>query len=166
MVSNVMKLATSLGCALSQRSLKLVTAESCTGGWVAKAITEVPGCSAWFERGYVTYSVESKQELLDVSSKTLQHNGVVSVEIAREMAEGALKQSHAQVSLAITGFAGPGSIVNSNSQCPVGTVCFAWVCEKKQTQTQCKQFKGTRHSVRSQAVYFALKKLLEYLAIP
>ena len=116
------RLAEAVGRALSARGYKLVTAESCTGGWLAQAITAVPGSSGWFERGFVVYSNASKCEVLGVRAETLARFGAVSIETAAEMAEGALQASHADVSVAITGIAGPAG---GDADKPVGTVCLA-----------------------------------------
>ena len=130
----------------------IATAESCTGGGLAQLLTSIPGSSDWFERGFVTYSNESKSEMLGVKTDTLEKYGAVSEEVAREMAEGALKYSHADVSIAITGVAGPdgGSVEK-----PVGTVWFAW-CVSGKTCSECKHFTGDRAHVREQAVEFAV----------
>src|SRR5512135_3018157 len=116
-------LAMQVGAGLKARGLMLATAESCTGGWVAQAVTAIAGSSDWFDRGFVTYSDAAKQEMLGVSAGTLGRHGAVSEHTAREMAAGALAHSRAQVALAITGIAGPGG---GSSEKPVGMVCFAW----------------------------------------
>jgi len=130
----------------------LVTAESCTGGGLAYAITAIPGSSKWFERGFVTYSNESKQELLGVSSNTLEKYGAVSEQTVIEMAHGALRNSHADFSIAITGIAGPDG---GTAEKPVGTVWFAWGTKDK-IQSQLKFFQGDRKSIREQAIEYAL----------
>jgi nicotinamide-nucleotide amidase len=137
---------------------KLVVAESCTGGGVAKAITDLPGSSAWFERGFVTYSNESKIEMLNVSSETINIYGAVSIETASEMVEGALNNSHAQVALAITGIAGPDG---GTDEKPVGTVCFAWVALNLPTLYTISKFTGNRNEVKEQAIMMAVQGLLE-----
>src|SRR5687768_7710588 len=106
----------------------LVTAESCTGGWVAQAVTSVAGSSDWFERGFVTYSNDAKHDLLGVRKKTLDAHGAVSEETAREMAQGALARSKGTLAVAITGVAGPGG---GSREKPVGMVCFAWSSKKR-----------------------------------
>lgn len=152
-------LARKVGDALKARGLKLVTAESCTGGWVAMALTAIAGSSDWFERGYVTYSNESKHEALGVPADTLRGHGAVSEETAREMAAGALARGHGQVALAITGVAGPtGGSVDK----PVGTVCFAWADGSK-ILSETRRFDGDRESVRRQSVVRALQGVLESL---
>lgn len=154
-------LAKRLGDLLEQRKLKLVTAESCTGGWLAQVITSIPGSSRWFERGFVTYSNESKQELLGVKGETLTRCGAVSEEAAREMAEGALKYSHAQVAVAITGIAGPEG---GTPEKPVGTVWLAWAGNGQPTHGALRRFAGDRTTIRWEAVKAALKGLLERLS--
>ncbi|HEU4645832.1 MAG TPA: CinA family protein [Burkholderiales bacterium] len=152
-------LARKVGDALQSRGLKLVTAESCTGGWVAMALTAIAGSSDWFERGYVTYSNEAKHEALGVSADTLQCHGAVSEQTAREMAAGALARSHGQVALAITGVAGP---TGGSADKPVGTVCFAWADGSK-ILSETRRFDGDRESVRRQSVVHALHGVLELL---
>ena len=137
----------------------LATAESCTGGWVAQAVTSVAGSSEWFERGYVTYSNAAKRESLGVSKKTLLRYGAVSEPTAREMARGALKRSRADIALAITGIAGPGGGLPGK---PVGTVCFAWA-QGRRVRAETHRFKGGRGSVRRQSVVHALRGVLRWL---
>ena len=153
------ELARKVGAALKSRGLMLVTAESCTGGWAAMALTAIPGSSEWFERGYVTYSNAAKQEALGVSGSTLRRHGAVSEETAREMAAGALKKSGGQVALAITGVAGPAG---GTPDKPVGTVCFAWTDGSKM-RSATKRFDGDRERVRRQSVVHALQEVLELL---
>jgi nicotinamide-nucleotide amidase len=138
----------------------LTTAESCTGGWVGQAITSVPGSSTWYERGFIVYSHLAKQEMLGVKLDTLEKYGAVSKEVAQAMAEGALQHSHAQVSIAITGIAGPAT---DNTAKEVGTVWFAFASVKKPTQTSYQHFLGDRTQVRRQAVEFALTELVDFL---
>jgi len=140
------------------KNWSLATAESCTGGLVSSWITEKPGSSGWFECGFITYSNQSKQRLLNVSADTLETYGAVSEQTVREMAEGAIEQSSAQVSLAISGIAGPdGGTMDK----PVGTICFAWALEGCDTVTETRQFQGSRQTVREQAANRALAHLLE-----
>jgi len=153
------ELARKVGAALKERGLSLVTAESCTGGWVSMALTAVAGSSDWFERGYVTYSNAAKREELGVSEQTLERHGAVSEEAAREMAAGALRRSRGQVALAITGVAGP---TGGSRDKPVGTVCFAWARGSK-ISSQTRRFDGDRESVRRQSVRHALQGVLELL---
>ena len=119
----VIDAAVRLGRALESGGMMVATAESCTGGLIATALTEIGGSSRWFDRGFVTYSNEAKQELLGVSAQSLERFGAVSEQVAREMALGALTRSRALIALAVTGIAGPGG---GGPGKPVGTVCFAW----------------------------------------
>lgn len=138
----------------------LSTAESCTGGGVSESITSIPGSSLWFDRGFVSYSNISKIEMLGVKATTLEQFGAVSEQTAREMAEGALIHSHAQVSLAITGIAGPDG---GDADKPVGTVWFAWARKNFETQAQCKHFEGDRFAIRAQSVQYVIENLVEIL---
>ena len=151
-------LAAQLGESLRERGLMLTTAESCTGGWVAQAITAVSGSSQWFERGFVTYSNAAKVELLGVHPATLEQHGAVSEATVREMVEGALARSHAQVAVAVSGIAGPGG---GSLEKPVGTVCLAWAGSGMETRTQTLLFMGNREAVRRQAVAAVLQGLLD-----
>jgi nicotinamide-nucleotide amidase len=153
------KLAERLGRLLKKNREALVTAESCTGGWVAQAVTSVAGSSAWFERGFVTYSNDAKRDLLKVSGITLKKHGAVSEQTAREMALGALAQSKGTIALAVTGIAGPGG---GSKEKPVGTVCFAWAQGKTVDAETCR-FKGGRESVRRQSVVHALEGVMSRL---
>lgn len=153
------ELAQRVGKALKARSLLLVTAESCTGGWVAMEVTAIPGSSDWFERGYVTYSNAAKREELGVAQQTLKRHGAVSEATARAMAAGALKRARGQVALAITGVAGP---TGGSRDKPVGTVCFAWARGSK-ISSETRRFDGDRESVRRQSVRRALQGVLELL---
>ncbi len=138
----------------------IVTAESCTGGWVAQELTAIAGSSAWFERGFVTYSNEAKQEMLGVRAATLEQHGAVSEETAREMAQGALERSRGSVALAITGIAGPAG---GTAAKPVGTVCFAWATKAGPARAETKRFSGEREAVRRQSVEHSLARVLELL---
>jgi len=138
----------------------LATAESCTGGWLAKVVTDIPGSSAWFDRGFVTYCNQAKQDMLGVSAATLGDHGAVSEEVALAMAQGALGHSRAGVAVAITGIAGPDGGTEDK---PVGTVCFAWVRTDGTSPTRRVRFAGNREEVRHQSVRFALERLLELL---
>lgn len=145
---------------LTQVNLKLTTAESCTGGLVAEKITMIPNSSLYFERGFITYSNMAKIEMLGVKPETLEKYGAVSEQVAYEMATGAVLNSHAQISIAITGIAGPKG---GTKEKPVGTVCFAWSLQNKKIQTLTQHFQGTRKKIRSQAAEFALYNLLELI---
>lgn len=153
------ELAPQVGAALKARGLRLVTAESCTGGWVSMALTAVAGSSDWFERGYVTYSNAAKRDDLGVQEETLRRHGAVSEETAREMAAGAIRRTGAQAALAITGIAGP---TGGTTAKPVGTVCFAWA-HGSNISSETRRFDGDRESVRRQSVLHALKGLLQRL---
>lgn len=154
-------LSARVGDALRQRHWKLVTAESCTGGWIAQSITSVGGSSGWFERGFVTYSDAAKQELLGVRAETLARHGAVSEPVAREMAGGALRASHADLSVAVTGIAGPGG---GTPDKPVGTVCLAWADHTGPVRSITCNFDGDRHEIRRLSVVCALEGLLTALA--
>lgn len=153
-------LAARVGAQLKAQGMMLAAAESCTGGWVAQALTAIAGSSDWFERGFVTYSDAAKQEMLGVSAATLAAHGAVSEHTAREMAAGALARSRAQVALSITGIAGPGG---GSPQKPVGMVCFAWAGSQGALAARTQHFDGDRESVRRQSVLFALQGVLELL---
>ena len=151
-------LATNLGRALSARSLRVAAAESCTGGLVAAAITGIAGSSAWFERGFVTYSNEAKHAMLDVPTTMLEQFGAVSEPVAAAMARGARTHSLAQCALAVTGVAGPGGGTVAK---PVGMVCFGWVVDGLREQVATFHFDGYRSTVRAESVTVALRGLLE-----
>ena len=142
-----------LACYLLARNWKLVTAESCTGGGLAYALTATPGSSRWFDRGFVTYSNESKQELLGVSFETLANFGPISYETITEMTQGALNHSHANAAISISGIAGPDR--NDTRGDPVGTVWFGFGRENY-SMAICQHFQGDRDSIRQQAIDFAL----------
>jgi nicotinamide-nucleotide amidase len=148
------ELAERVGERLRALGLMAVTAESCTGGWVAKVLTDVAGSSAWFERGFVTYSNAAKTELLGVSPQTLERFGAVSEQTVREMAEGALRHSRAQLAVAISGIAGPGG---GTPQRPVGTVWFAWARHGAAPRCEQHRFSGDRGAVRRGAVILVLQ---------
>jgi len=152
-------LARKVGRRLRAAGAMLVTAESCTGGWVSEVVTSVSGSSRWFERGFVTYSDAAKRQMLGVNKKTLRKHGAVSQETAREMAKGALKRSRGTIAVAVTGVAGP---TGGSAAKPVGTVCFSWRTEKI-TRSETQHLKGDRESVRRQSVVRALEGVLELL---
>lgn len=160
MTQIIYPLALALGQRLKKHEWKLVTAESCTGGGLAYFITDIPGSSEWLERGYVTYSNTAKQELLGVETATLNQYGAVSQETAHAMAEGALKHSEAQISVAITGIAGPGG---GSVDKPVGMVWFGWAGIHADTLTEVRHFSGDRHAVRKESIQFALQRLIEFV---
>lgn len=154
------ELAAQVGFALKAHGLMLVTAESCTGGGVAQAVTEIAGSSVWFERGFVTYSNLSKQEMLGVEEATLIQYGAVSETVVREMVEGSLRNSRAQVALSVSGIAGPDG---GTPDKPVGTVWFAWGIQDEVIQTQHHQIAGDRVEVRQQSVRIALQGVIDLL---
>ena len=154
------RLAARVGRALKQRELMIAAAESCTGGWVGQAITMVPGSSEWFERGFITYTYISKRELLGVKPATLARHGAVSEQVVREMAQGALARSHAQVAVAVSGVAGPGG---GTPEKPVGTVCFAWARKGARLRVETRRFRGDRDTVRRRCVVHVLRGVLNLL---
>lgn len=154
------RLAAQAGAALHAHGMMLATAESCTGGGVASAVTEIAGSSAWFDRGFVTYSNQAKRDMLGVSPDTLARFGAVSEASVREMVEGALRNSQAQVALAVSGIAGPGG---GTADKPVGTVWFAWGIKDGASVAHLHQLAGNRAEIRAQAVRIALQGLLELL---
>ena len=159
-MADLTTLAAELGAALKAHGYMLALAESCTGGMVAEAITSVAGCSAWFDRGFVTYSNQAKIDMLGVSTQTLETFGAVSEETAREMAFGALKHSQAHIAGSITGIAGPDG---GTADKPVGTVCFAWAEINQPTITLTKNFDGNRKKIRQQAATFLMRQLIDQL---
>lgn len=148
-----------LAALLLARREMLATAESCTGGLIAGACTDLAGSSTWFERGFVTYSNAAKQQLLGVPAGLIERNGAVSEPAARAMAEGALRHAPVQASVAVTGVAGPGG---GSAEKPVGTVWFGW-CADGRTHTLCRHFEGDRAAIRQQTVAFALAELCRLL---
>ena len=158
-------LAAQLGAALIEKGWQLAGAESCTGGWAAQACTAIAGSSAWFERGFVTYSNEAKQELLGVRAETLAAHGAVSEATAREMAAGALAHSRAQCAYAITGIAGP---TGGSAEKPVGTVWFAWAVQAPPPgegviYAERRVFDGDRRAIRAQAAAQVLSTMREII---
>jgi len=163
MNSSMISLVQQLAQTLLANKLKIALAESCTGGLLAAHLTSLAGSSDWFERGFVTYSNQAKEGSIGVPKELIERYGAVSEEVAKAMAEGVLNHSLAQVSVAITGIAGPGG---GSANKPVGMVCFAWgitVNDLIQTRSQTKQFSGDRLSIREQACVYAIESLLEQL---
>lgn len=156
-------LAAELGLALKAKGLMLAMAESCTGGMAAQAITSVAGSSAWFDRGFVTYSNAAKMDMLGVSSDTLERFGAVSEQTASEMALGALKNSASQITGSITGIAGPDGGTEAK---PVGMVCFAWASLNFPVSTSTQLFHGNREQIRQQAAAYMMAGLIERLNAP
>jgi nicotinamide-nucleotide amidase len=146
-----------LATALLAKHWQLALAESCTGGMIAAACTDLAGSSAWFERGFVTYSNASKTELLGVPEAMLAQHGAVSEQVAAAMASGALQRSYAQIAASVTGIAGPGGATAGK---PVGMVCFGFATPNGVT-TETMQFAGDRAAVRQQAVAYVLQRLCE-----
>ena len=161
-VSDIAALSRQVGVELLARGVRLVTAESCTGGWLAKAITDIPGSSGWFERGFITYSDAAKQEMLAVRATTLKEFGAVSEQTVLEMAQGALAHSRGDLAVAVSGIAGPDG---GTPDKPVGTVCFAWAEKNGPVRAITQRFQGDREAVRVQAVGCALQGILETLEI-
>ena len=145
---------------LQKRRLKVATAESCTGGLVAKLLTDRAGASAWFDTGFVVYSGKAKQRQLDVSEAIIRTAGEVSRRVVTEMAEGAIKQSNANVALAITGLAGPGG---GSKEKPLGMVWIGWSGKNYETETRCFHFDGDRDDIRQQAAKAAMDGLVHYI---
>lgn len=154
------QLAEQTGQALHRRGVMLASAESCTGGWVGMLVTAVPGSSAWYERGFITYTNAAKRDMLGVQSTTLETFGAVSEATVLEMAQGALAHSRAQISLAISGIAGPGG---GTPKKPVGTVCIAWAMHGGTSHVTTCKLSGDRDEIRARAVAAALRGVIELL---
>jgi len=157
---NLINLAKALGNTLQKNGKLLALAESCTGGLASAAITDIAGSSAWFDRGFITYSNAAKKDMLGVSAQTLEQHGAVSEETALAMATGALKHSQATIAGSITGIAGPSG---GSAGKPVGTVCFAWASKDGVTITSTEHFTGNRQDIRQQAVIKLITGLLDAL---
>lgn len=153
-------LATALAAEMKMLGRRLVTAESCTGGWIAKVCTDLPGSSEWFERGLVTYSNEAKSDLLGVKPGDLLRFGAVSEEIVAAMARGAIDNSRADVAVSVSGIAGPDG---GTPDKPVGTVCFGWALPDDRVETEIHYLGGEREDVRRVSVATALEGLLSRL---
>lgn len=154
------ELSMHVGRELLQRGATLTTAESCTGGWIAKVLTDIPGSSQWFEQGFVTYSNDAKQQLVGVCAESLAQYGAVSAQVVCEMAEGALDKASADYALSVSGIAGPDG---GSAEKPVGTVWFGFAVKGATTQTYLQQFQGDREAVRRQATAWALTLLRDHL---
>ena len=149
-----------VAAALLEREWRLATAESCTGGWIAKACTDLAGSSRWFDRGYVSYSYPAKEEQLGVIRADLEVHGAVSEPIAAQMALGARQRSGVELTLSATGIAGPeGGLPNK----PVGMVCFGWSMRGAVLETDTRTFSGDREAVRHQTVLHALEGCLRII---
>jgi len=157
MDEDIYELAERVGETLKAHKFMMATAESCTGGWIGQAVTMVPGSSAWFDRGFITYTNDAKQDMLGVRHATLSQFGAVSEQTVLEMVAGALARSRAQVAVAVSGIAGPdgGSLSK-----PVGTVVLAWGQKGASTRAQAMHFPGDRDAVRRQSVISALDGIL------
>ncbi len=155
-------LAEQVGATLKAHGLMLTTAESCTGGGVACALTDIGGSSVWFERAFITYSNEAKCEMLGVAQETLLRYGAVSEAVVREMVAGALQHSKSGMALAVSGIAGPDG---GSAEKPVGTVWFAWGVKGGRCVAQLHRLSGSRAEVRAHAVRIALQGVLELLSI-
>lgn len=153
-------LAAALAAEMKVYGRMLATAESCTGGWIAKVCTDLAGSSGWFERGLVSYSNEAKQELLGVKASTLYQHGAVSEAVAAEMARGAVEHSRADCAVAVSGIAGPDG---GSPDKPVGTVCFGWAMPGERLETETHLFPGDREAIRRATVATALVGVLERL---
>lgn len=158
---DIENMAIQIGSALKSHGLVLATAESCTGGAVASAITDIAGSSEWFERGFITYSNEAKREMLGVAQEILTRYGAVSEAVVHEMVAGALYHSHAQVALAVSGIAGPAGGMPDK---PVGTVWFAWGIKGRQCVARLHHLSGSRAEIRMQSVRIAFQGVLELLS--
>lgn len=157
---SMQNLAVEVGKVLQANGVSMATAESCTGGWIAKMMTDIAGSSAWFDCGFVTYSNNAKERMLGVKKASIDLDGAVSESVVREMAEGAIERSSAAIAVAVSGIAGPQG---GTPQKPVGTVWLAWSIRGKQTHAQCCHFEGNRDAVRRQTAEKALKGVIEYL---
>ena len=163
MVSNdcIYSLSTEVGELLKRQGLRLALAESCTGGWITKCITDVPGSSDWFDRAFITYSNDAKCEMLDIPASLIDHYGAVSEAVVRAMVEGAIRTSSADVAISVSGIAGPGG---GSKEKPVGSVWFGWHKTGEDTVARLMKFDGDRDAVRRSAVEHALSGLINLLA--
>jgi nicotinamide-nucleotide amidase len=162
MDNELFELAERFGQSLKANGHKIATAESCTGGWIAQAITDVPGSSAWFDRGFVTYSNNAKVQMLGVNPQALAEHGAVSAEVAQQMVIGALANSEADWAIAVTGIAGPDG---GSEEKPVGTVYIAWQNKTGFSKLERLQLSGNRHQIRRQVVLKAISRVLLMLAM-
>jgi nicotinamide-nucleotide amidase len=157
-IQKIHQLAQELGLLLFDKKLCCAVAESCTGGGLSAAITDIAGSSQWFDRGFVTYTNEAKEEMLNVPREVITSHGAVSEATVRAMAQGAIANSNAHLSAAISGIAGPGG---GSKEKPVGTVWIAWSSHLQPTIAHCYLFNGDRLLIREQAVQAALEGLIE-----
>lgn len=157
---SLLNLSQQLGIALSEKGFMLASAESCTGGWIGQAVTSVAGSSAWYDRGFITYTNRAKQQMLGVQTATLEQFGAVSEQTAQEMAAGAMNKSDAQVVVAVTGIAGPAG---GSKEKPVGMVCLAWAYKHGLARSATHFFSGDREAIRRQSVVAALLGIINLL---
>ena len=160
MDKEITELANQLGKLLKDLNIMICTAESCTGGGIAQAITEIPGSSIWFDRGFVTYSNNAKVEIVQVKQSTIDKYGAVSEEVAIEMVEGALINSNADLAVSVTGIAGPDG---GSKEKPVGTVYIAWKLKGKKVSCSKQMFIGDRAQIREDTIKFVLMLCSKYL---
>ncbi|AVT59971.1 nicotinamide-nucleotide amidase [Pectobacterium versatile] len=156
--ADILRLSALVGEKLKARGATLTCAESCTGGWLAKSITDIAGSSGWFDYGFVTYSNLAKQRLVNVNAETLERNGAVSEAVVNEMAAGALQAADADFAISVSGVAGPDG---GSEEKPVGTVWFGFTDKQGGAFAQTMRFSGDRNAVRLQSVHFALQTLLD-----
>ncbi|MBQ4791500.1 nicotinamide-nucleotide amidase [Pectobacterium versatile] len=156
--ADILRLSALVGEKLKARGATLTCAESCTGGWLAKSITDIAGSSGWFDYGFVTYSNLAKQRLVNVNAETLERNGAVSEAVVNEMAAGALQAADADFAISVSGVAGPDG---GTEEKPVGTVWFGFTDKQGGAFAQTMRFSGDRNAVRLQSVHFALQTLLD-----
>lgn len=156
--ADLLQLTSDVAVCMQDNNWRLSVAESCTGGWLAKCCTDLAGSSTWFDRGFITYSNQAKQDLLGVKASTLNQFGAVSEQTVSEMARGALASSMADISVAITGVAGPDG---GSDDKPIGTVWIAWVTKYSVIETRLNHLKGDRESIRRQAVKLALQGIIK-----
>ena len=161
MDKKIATLAGEVAALLTEQKLTLAVAESCTGGALCQALTDIPGSSNWFDRGFISYSNQAKIDMLKVSPALLEQNGAVSFEAARAMVEGVHEHSQAELAIAITGIAGPDG---GTAEKPVGTVFFGIGQKGQAVKIDKRRFKGGREEVRARSVEFVLKALLKTLA--
>lgn len=160
MSDNYLELSRQVGLLLSQKNMKLVTVESCTGGALAKLITDIPGASSWFECGFTTYSNASKTQLVNVPENLIAQQGAVSQKVALAMAKGALTVTAGDIAISTTGIAGPSG---GSPEKPVGTVCFGFASKDGTFSTDKQHFNGDREMIRNQSIQHALTCLCHYL---
>ncbi len=158
MATNLYQLSEQVGALLHRHGQIVTTAESCTGGWIAKSLTDIAGSSEWFEAGFITYSNQAKERMVGVSAELLALHGAVSEEVVDAMMRGALKRSGADCAVAVSGIAGPGG---GTADKPVGTVWLGWCNRDGLHQTVQKQFVGNRQAVREQTVQVALEGIID-----